>query len=118
MNEPPDPRTRLLAETFHDDWATGPARAMALRAAAQVRRGRLIRRTALAGSSAVVALAWLVLASRPRSTPTVDAPVAVAPAAAAFEIITDAQLYAELRDRSVLILPQEKNGPRIVLLGP
>lgn len=117
MNEPPNPHTRLLAETFHNDWATGPARAMALRAAAQVRRRRLIRRSALAGAASCVVLAWIMFANRPRSTPTV-APVAVAPATPAFEIITDEQLFAELRDRSLLVLPNEKNGPRIVLLGP
>lgn len=128
MNEKPDPRTQLVAETFHDDWATGPAAAFAQRAAAHARRRRTVRRTALATASLAVVMLALFTVTRPRlpAPPASAAPASHTMATAksaparktpAFEIISDEQLMEELRNHSVLILPQPDAAPRIVVLS-
>ena len=113
MSEKKKQRERLLAETFGDDWATGPASKFAARAAAAA-RWRRRRQVALAGFGAVVVILGLVLA-KPSSLP----PPASRPAATpspGYEIITDSELMAALGSRPVLILPEKDLGSRIVLL--
>ena len=53
-------RDRLLADTYHEDWTTGPARALAAHAAYTVRRRRTIRRlaTAVAAIALLAGSAW------------------------------------------------------------
>jgi hypothetical protein len=125
MNEKLDPRTRLLAEAFNDEWATGPASVFARRAAAHARRRRTLKQALLIGSATTAGLVTLFFATRPRlSLPVLPAVSSLAQSAPgtkvapAFEIISDEQLIAELRGRPLLILPQEREGHRIVLLGP
>lgn len=135
MTEKNDPRTHLVAETFHDDWATGPASAMARRAAAHARRRRLVKQLALPGAAALaIALAGLVfftnrvnnavsspIASAPplpvSPLPAPTAPVLLSKVAIPFEIISDEELFAELRGRPVLELPQEHGARRVVVLS-
>ncbi len=127
MNEKPDPRARLVAETFTDDWGTGPAAGFALAAAALARRRRRLHRTLQVGAAVALAFASAVFLQRVR-TPAVPPVATAAPRlpireaasapkiSPAFEIISDEQLFAELRGRPLLILPQSPDGRRIVLL--
>ncbi|MCX6956805.1 MAG: hypothetical protein NTV51_32165 [Verrucomicrobia bacterium] len=138
MSEKPDPRTRLVAETFADDWASGPAATFALRAAAHARRRRTVRLVALGGSLATAAIAAVFVVVRPSTSapavpsvsttplsptvPSAAAPLTLATplgskVSPAFELISDDELFAELRGRPVLILPQEPEGRRIVVLA-
>lgn len=122
MSEHNDPRTRLVAETFHDDWATGPASAFARAAAAHARRRRAVRRIlATTAVAAAALLALLSFASRrvaPRNPPAI---IPVSPALAsrvspAFEIISDDELFATLRTRPLLVLPNEPADRRYVVV--
>ncbi len=129
MNEKPDPRSRLLAETFSDDWDDGPGREFARRAAAQVRRRRRLLRVLPPAALAVAMMAALFSAQRgaPRTfvrPENVAAPARdglIAPASKispAFEIISDDELFAELRTRPLLILPDRPAEQRYVVLAP
>jgi len=115
VNESRDPRTKLLAETLHGDWADGPAATMALRAAAHARRRRAVRgATAALGVAAMVAVFVFAFATRRPRPPL--APTVAAPAKPGYEIISDDELIALLKDRPLLVLPQENGAKRIVLL--
>lgn len=117
MNDPRDPRTRLLAETLQGDWENGPVSRLAAAAAGQA-RWRRRRRHALAGlgsvaTLALVALLWLP----PRPAPPAAAPAPVTLAPPAYEILTDEQLLAELHDRPLLSVGGPDGAPRIVVLA-
>jgi hypothetical protein len=121
MTEKPDPRARLVSEVFGDDWGTGPASAFARSAAAYVRQRRRRRRNAVAVAG-VAALAALVFAAylRPHQEPALAPVSEVKPGTKAtplFEIISDEQLMAELRDQPLLILPQDDGSARFVVLS-
>lgn len=119
MTEKPDPRTRLVAEVFNDDWVTGSASVFALRAAAHARRRRTMRHALAAGSAAAMAIAAILFFARVPVSPPRPAASSAAPVAAgspAFEIISDEELVAALRDRPLLVLPQESGAKRFVLL--
>lgn len=116
-----DPRSRLLAETFSDDWEHGAAADFARRAAAHARRRHHVRRAIFPVASfaaAALAAAWFahgpIPSARAPVAPT-EPPVAKNPFPV-YEIISDAELEAALRDRPVLILPRDSARPRIVLL--
>jgi hypothetical protein len=114
MNNPPDDRTRLLAEMLHGDWTSGPAAEMARRAAAHARLRRTVRRSAVAAG--VVAAIAVTLFFSPRRPALAPASVVTTAAKPAYEIISDEELLATLRDRPLLVLPQENGTKKIVLL--
>ena len=120
MNNKPDPRARLVAETFHEDWTGGPAALFARRAAAHARTRRAVRRALVAGG-AVAGLAFVFFFST-RRTPFVPPPAPVvsaaplAPKAPAYEIISDAELATLLGERPLLILPLQGGAKKFVLL--
>lgn len=123
MSEKPDPRTRLVAETFHDDWTTGPASTFARAAAAHARRRRAIRRT-LATTAAAVAVLIAVFTFAPRRVvpnpppPMTPPPLVLASKISpAYEIISDDELFATLRTRPLLVLPNEPADRRYVVLN-
>ncbi len=119
MNDHADPRARLVADSFHDNWADGPARGFARRAAAHARTRRAVRR-AVAGGGALVAIVtvFFFAARRPATTSAGgELSAATAPAARAYEIISDQEFEELLRDRPLLILPQQNGGRTIVLLA-
>jgi len=119
MNDAPDDRERLLAETLHGDWTGGPAGAMPRRAAAYARRRHAVRRASLALAAAATVAAVFLFVQRAHSPLTPSAPpVAVVPPSAhpGYEIISDDELVATLRDRPLLVLPQENGTKKIVLL--
>lgn len=114
MSDRNDVHDKLLAGAFHDDWASGSAAELARTAAAHARRRQRTRRAlASAGAGvAVLAVGFLALRPVPRA-PVAPAAVAPAPAVAArgYEIISDADLMTQLRDRSLLVV-QKQNGSR------
>lgn len=119
MTEKPDPRARLVAETFNDDWNSGPASALARHAAAHARRRRAMGRAVAAGGALAVVFTAFLVSARLRVPPTGPGPSNAMPAAAvspAFEIISDEELMAALRNRPLLVLPQETGARKFVLL--
>ena len=128
MNEERDPHTRLIAEAFHDDWASGQASAFARAAAAHARRRRALRRSLLVSGAVAVVLAALLAVSRERTPESVEfaakpfrtitsPPALLSVVSPAFEIISDEELMQQLRDRPVLILPQPNGTREFVLLA-
>ena len=113
MTERPDRHEKLLAETFHDDWTAGD---FARRAAAHA-RGRKQRRRALLTTAALAA--GLALAVLPRFAPVQTAPLATGAAEipSGYEIISDEELLAQLRDRPVLSIQNDDGTQDIVLLS-
>ena len=122
MNNKHDPRTRLIADTFHDDWTGGPTTAFARRAAAHARTRRAVRR-ALMTSSALTVIALVFFFSTHRSPLAYVVTVAslssarpIAPKTPAYEIISDTEFEGLMGDRPLLILPQKNGEEKIVLL--
>ncbi len=115
MNEPRDRRAKLVAELFHENWAGGPVSDFARIAAAHARRRRRLRQS-LVAASAVTGFAALIAVALFHRPPV--APIAVPPRAApAYEIISDDELLAHLRDRPLLVLRKENGGREFVVLG-
>jgi hypothetical protein len=113
MNDQPDRRTKLLAELFHEDWATGPLSDLARIGAAHARRRRRIRRSlAITGSTAALAIAGTLAYFRLAPVK----PGAAAKPSPAYEIISDDELLALLRDRPLLVIPQPDGTRRFVVL--
>jgi hypothetical protein len=112
MNEKPDSRTRLLADLFHENWAEGPPATAALRAAASARRRRARQRLFLTtgAMAAVLALALTRPASKPAVRP------AAAARAAAYEIISDDELLADVSDRPLFATRASDGAREIVVL--
>lgn len=113
MNDARDPRTRLVAETWQGDWSGGPAARMAARAAASARRRRNLHRTAVALASISAASALLFLGVQP---PPVRPAASLPVASPGYEIISDEEFVTLLRDRPLLVLPQEAGAKRFVVL--
>jgi hypothetical protein len=118
MNDRNDKDAKLLAGAFHDDWADGPAAAFARAAAASARRRRAAHRT-LRGATVAAALgavAFVALRQPPAPAPlrTVTSP----PVARSYEIISDDELLAQLRDRPLLMVKKENGEKEFVLLAP
>ena len=110
-----DQESKLLAETFHGDWEAGRTSELARRAAASARRHRRARRTLAASTAAALIALGLWLAQR--------APRAALPAspektvvARGYEIISDEELLAQLRDRALLAVRKENGAREFVLL--
>jgi len=121
-------RDRLLADTYHDDWTTGPARALAARAAYTVRRRRTIRRLASAVAAVTLLVSgvwWLSFTTERRVPPSVrivgsshSIPSAHPESPArGYEIISDAELMSYLRDQSVIVFPDANGRTQVVWLN-
>jgi len=123
-------RDRLLADTYHEDWTTGPARALAAHAAYTVRRRRALRRLATAVTAVALFASgawWFALPQRPfapvashaREATLAASKTAAATNAAAtrgYEIISDAELMSYLQDQSVIIFPDANGRTQVVWL--
>ncbi len=127
MNEEPDPRHRLIADLYQENWAQGPLGDLPVRAARQARRTRVHRRLAVVAVPLLALAAAVVLfqPSRPASvTPRVPAPAEIAaslprtPSTRGFKVISDDELLADLHDRPLLILGSKDTGQHFVLLDP
>jgi hypothetical protein len=116
MNNLPDDRTRLLAETLEGEWATGPAAAMARRAAAHARGRRRLRRASLTCALVAVFSGLFFLRQHTLAPATAPAATVVTAPRPAYEIISDEELLATLKDRPLLVLPQENGPQKIVVL--
>src|SRR4051812_8776706 len=108
MSNRHDKHTKLLAETFHGDWHAGAPAGFARAAAKLARRRHAARRLACA-AGAVVALglaAFVVGRSEKLSPPSMQTTKAVAPKRG-YEILSDAELLAQVRDRPLLAVRRE-----------
>lgn len=115
MNRNKHDQEKLLAETFHGDWSSGPAAAFAQRAAREARRSRNLR-SALTFSAAAAGVAIaLFFTSRPLSPP-LPSSNAIVKTGPAFEIISDDELIAQLKDRPLLVQSRPDGSREIVLL--
>jgi hypothetical protein len=113
MIEKPDQRTSLLAEAFHENWNDGPIALYARQAAAHARQRRRWRHGLLAGATAGV-VAALMMMSVHRIVPVrIAGPLKPAPA---YEIISDEELLALLHDRPLLVVQKENGTRELVLL--
>jgi hypothetical protein len=121
-------RDRLLADTYHEDWTTSPASALAAHAARTVRRRRALRR--LASAVAAITLfasgAWWFSFSPERRAPSPVRLVGSSPSiplahpespARGYEIISDAELMSCLRDQSVIVFPDADGRTQVVWLN-
>src|SRR5687767_5947297 len=119
MNKSTRNDERLLAETFHENWASGAAAQFARAAAAHARNRRRSRKAIhIAAGAALLALGFFAARERsqPRATVAHARPAAVATAAPrGYEIISDDELLAQLRDRPVLAV-QRPNGTREIVV--
>jgi hypothetical protein len=141
MTDPHEPSARdrdaLLADAFHPNWASGAPLEFA-RAAAKAARQRRAARRSVAGFAAAAALLLLALAvSRPGSsasrpartiteTPPSESGEAEAAASASarvpasgtrgYEIISDEELLAQVRDRTLLAVTRADGRRAIVVL--
>ncbi len=123
MSDRNDEHDKLLAGTFHDDWASGSAAEFARAAAAHARRRQRTRRALLSGGTGVLLLAMVFLTLRPAppapsTLATSAAPVAPLPIAArGYEIISDEELMTQLRDRPLLVMQKQNGAREFVLLA-
>ena len=120
MNDPRDHDSRLIADAFNDDWEKGATAQFARAAAAHARIRRRTKQAVLASTaSAGVVVAAFMIVSSPSRPPVSSAPVGShqAKVAHGYEIISDAQLLAELRDRSVVMVRQGNGRNDFVLVG-
>ncbi len=110
----PDNREKLIAETYHGDWCTGPAATFARNAARSARRRRTLR-IALPISAVAALLFAATFAiptqrepTRPASTSvSLPAPIVPLSGSSAYEIISDTELLALVRDRPLLLIQND-----------
>jgi hypothetical protein len=118
MNDSESDKAKLLADAFYDDWSTGAPLHYA-RAAAKFARRRRATRHAVAATSVVIAAAALVLGVgmhlRARSSPR--SPERLAGSRQNYEIISDTELLAQVRDRPLLALRDSNRITKVILLG-
>ena len=119
MNDPRSEHTKLVTAAFHGDWVDGDAAMFARKAAAHA-RGRVLRRRLVATAAATATLVlWGVLTTRHAvvvpTAPAISPRVASSPAVHRYQIITDAELLDELRDRPVLALKTESGAREFVV---
>jgi hypothetical protein len=119
MNKHHDDRSKLLAETFLNDWTEGAPAHFAHAAAAHARFRRRVRRaTALAAAIVVVAAIAFVVTPHERTppTPVAAANVAPKPAPRGYEIISDEELLNQLRDRPLFVVKTQSGHNQVVVL--
>jgi hypothetical protein len=121
MNDPNDPRARLMAETFQENWESGPTRDFARRAASVARTRRRLRHGLAYGAigALLVATGYLSIPTQNVApTHVTSAPLETsAPQKTRYEIISDEEFIALMGPRPVLILPQENGTKQIVLVA-
>jgi hypothetical protein len=116
MNEPRNRDEKLLAETFHGDWNDGAAAQFARAAAASARRRRQMQKM-LVGAGAAVVVAGTAFVALPSRHPAHRPLETAAAAPRGYEIISDAELLSELRDRSVVMIKKENGVRDFVVAG-
>lgn len=115
-----DESAQLLTGVYHDDWAGGVTADFARQAATMARQRQARRKRHFATTLAIAAATALLLSVNHQSDPSVisklpsEAPPAEIPG---YEIISDEQLVAELRDQAILIIPNGEGGTKIVIVG-
>lgn len=131
MSNRSDYDERLLAETFCGDWAEGRAADFARVAAAHARARRRARRAfAALGVAALAALLTFSTSRRVAPAPASahELAVTVPPhrpeatqtptlSAGGYEVISDEELLAHLREQPVFVLKKHDGSREIVLLA-
>lgn len=102
-------KERLLEETL----GAAEGAQFARQAATGIRRRRALRQAGLAAGAATVAMIATLFVTPPPAPPS---GVAVAMPAPIFEIMTDQELEAQLKDQSVLLLKEHNRITGIVFL--
>src|SRR5687768_4640782 len=119
MNDSHRDEARLIADIFHDDWDEGAPAQFARAAAAHARQHKRKRRALVAGGASVAVLAVAAVAFFPRPHPT--APVTHSPRepkiTRGYEIASDAELFAALSDRTVVMVKRRDGTNEFVLIG-
>lgn len=120
MNNGPDQNDRMIAEAFHGEWSEGASAKFAL-AAARAARRRMVRRRSVVGAAAALGMAAaLAFAFRhlrlESNAPEVLEAFHSAEPARAYEIISDQELLAELKDRPLLAVQNRDGGTEFLLL--
>lgn len=118
MNNRDDKRTKLLVETFHDEWETG-APAQFARTAARAARRRLIMERSLRGGSvlAVLTIAAWFSREKPAAPRAADELAAPSQPTRSYEILSDDELLAQVRDRPLLAV-RRADGTREIIVFP
>lgn len=93
----------------------GQGEIFALRAAARVRRRRLLARVAAPAGVAAAIMGLLCLARNPAPRPAPPLPPGAA--TSVVEIISDQELLAELKDQPVLILRDQSRITGVIFLA-
>ena len=119
MNDSRNDHDRLLLDIFHDDWDKGAAAQLPRMAAAHARQRRRTKHvlTAATACAALLGLSVVAFNSRMQSTPVAAASLPQPKMAQAYEIISDAELLAVLRDRSVVMIKQPDGTNEFALVG-
>ena len=118
MNRKTDSESRLLAESYHGNWADGPTADFARTAARHARRRRAMRTTLASTAAIAVAIGAWFIASPDATSLSPTPPVAHAPPRSdrGYEIISDDELLRQLRDRPVLVVGHENGRREITVL--
>ena len=119
MNDSRNHEDRLIADVFHDDWDKGAAAQFARVAATTARKRRTRRQTVIASTTSAAMLAAAVIAFYPRTRPAQPLPASKHQPNPArnYEIISDAELLATMRDRSVVMVTRSNGSGEFVLVG-
>jgi hypothetical protein len=118
MNDSRRDEDRLLVDVFHDDWNKGAAQ-FARVAAANARRRRTMRQAVIASTTTAAMLVAAVIVFYPRTPPAqrLTASEHQPQPPRNYEIISDAELLASLRDRSVVMVTRSNGSSEFVLVG-
>lgn len=115
MNSQQREREKMLAEAFHGEWSHGPSAQFAQRAAAAARRREGDRAMLLAAGAAAGIAATLLFSFR-QTEAMRPSSATVPPAAASYEVISDAELLAKLTDRPLLVIRPGDRAAEFLLL--
>jgi hypothetical protein len=118
MNDRNDRQAKLLAETFHDAWETGPAAEFAREAAAAARRRHVARRSLrAAGALALIAAAVFFSQQKPRPSPLprTETQKSVTQGRG-YEIMSDEELLTQVRDQPLLVVKKADGTRQIIAL--
>jgi hypothetical protein len=116
MSEKPSNRTELIAEAFHENWNDGHLADLALRAAAHARQRRRMRHGFQIGSAITCVAAILLMLNSTHQLQPVQPTLRQITPVPAYEIISDEELFAELKDHALLAVKNENGARELVLL--
>ena len=108
--------TKLIVDTFHDDWVGGRAASWAGVAARHARRRRTGRRALAVGGALLLVVAGVSFLTRPAPSPARPA-TASTPSPRGYEIISDDELISGLKDRPLLVVTKANGSRELIVLS-